>query len=49
MNWIEQILTALMKFFAGQLKTDKTSEDAQKQPDLKRDLLARIDDHERLR
>lgn len=48
MNWIEQIITALLKWLDSLAGKDKTSEDAAKQPDLKRDLLKRIDDHERL-
>ena len=38
----------LIVWFHGLFSADKTSENAKKQPDLKRDLLKRIDDHNRM-
>lgn len=46
MNWIEQIITALLKWLQGLATKDKTVEDAKDQTDLRDDLRRRIDDHE---
>lgn len=46
MNWIEQIITALLKWLQGLATKEKTVEDAKDQTDLRDDLRRRIDDHE---
>jgi uncharacterized protein YPO0396 len=46
MNWIEQIITALLKWLQGLAREDKTVEEAKPQQDLRDDLRRRIDDHE---
>lgn len=46
MNWIEQIITALLKWLHGLAQEDKTVEEAKPQQDLRDDLRRRIDDHE---
>ena len=43
MNFIEQIITALLKWLTGLAKTPPTVEDAKQDPDLKKKLLDRID------
>ena len=47
MNWVEQIVTAILKFLRDVASTDKTSEDAMRDQDLRESLRGRIDDHER--
>lgn len=47
MNWIEQIVSAILKWFTFLVREDKTSQDAKPQDDLKQALHDRIDDHER--
>ena len=42
MNFIEQIVTALLKWVTGLAKTPPTVEDAKSDPDLKKKLLDRI-------
>ena len=46
MNWIEQIVTALLKWLSSLARQDKTSEDANTQDALRADMLHRIDAHE---
>lgn len=46
MNWVEQIITALLKWLQGIATKDKIVEDAKDQTDLRDDLRRRIDDHE---
>lgn len=46
MNWIEQIITAILKWLHGLAREDKTVEEAKDQQDLRDDLRRRIDDHE---
>jgi hypothetical protein len=41
-NFIEQIVTALLKWLTGFVQTPPTVEDAKRDPDLKKKLLARI-------
>ncbi len=43
MNWIEQIVTAFLKWLTGLAKIEPTAEDAKQDPDLKKKLLDRID------
>ena len=43
MNFIEQIITALLKWLTGLVKTPPTVEDAKQDPELKKKLLDRID------
>ena len=47
MNWIEQIVSAILKWFTSLVQSDKTSQDAKPQEDLKQVLRDRIDDNER--
>lgn len=47
-NFLAEFAMKLIVWLHGLFSADKTSEDAKKQPDLKRDLLNRIDDHKRL-
>ena len=47
MNWIEQIVSAILKWFTSLVQSDKTSQDAKPQEDLKQALRDRIDDNER--
>jgi hypothetical protein len=46
LNWIEQIVMALLRWLTGLAREDKTSQDAKPQPELKKRLLDRIDAHE---
>jgi len=43
MNFIEQIVTAILKWLTGLAKTEPTAEDAKPDPELKQKLLDRID------
>jgi len=45
-NWIEQIVTALLKWLVGAVKQDQTCEDAKPQEKLRNELLDRIAEHE---
>ena len=47
-NFLAEFAMKLIGWLHGLLSADKTSEDAKKQTDLKRDLLKRIDDHNRM-
>ena len=47
MNFLSDFVMKLVIWLHALTKQDVTSEDAKKQPDLKRGLLARIDEHER--
>ena len=47
MNFLADLVMKLVIWLHALTKQDVTSEDAKKQPDLKRGLLARIDEHER--
>ena len=47
MNWLEQIVSAILKWFTSFVQSDKTSQDAKPQEDLKKALRDRIDDNER--
>ena len=47
MNFLSDLVMKLVVWLYSLTKQDISSEDAKKQPDLKRDLLARIDEHER--
>ena len=47
MNFLSDFVMKLVIWLHSLTKQDVTSEDAKKQPDLKRGLLARIDEHER--
>jgi hypothetical protein len=47
MNWIEQIVSAILKWFTSLVQSDKISQDAKPQEDLKQALHDRINDHER--
>ena len=42
MNFIEQIVTALLKWLTGFVQKPPTVEDAKQDPDLKKKLLDRI-------
>jgi hypothetical protein len=46
-NFIEQIVTALLKWLTGFVQTPPTVEDAKSDPDLKKKLLDRIADSNR--
>jgi len=46
-NFIEQIVTALLKWLTGFVQTPPTIEDAKRDPDLKKKLLDRIADSNR--
>jgi hypothetical protein len=46
-NFIEQIITALLKWLTGFVQTPPTVEDAKRDPDLKKKLLDRIADSNR--
>lgn len=43
MNFVEQIVTAILKWLTGLAKTQPTAEDAKPDPELKQKLLDRID------
>ncbi len=43
MNWIEQIVTAVLRWLTGLAKTEPTAEDAKPDKELKEKLLDRID------
>jgi len=43
MNFIEQIVTAILKWLTGLAKTEPTAEDAKPDTELKQKLLDRID------
>ena len=47
MNFIEQIVTALLKWLTSFVQTPPTVEDAKRDPDLKKKLLDRIADSNR--
>lgn len=47
MAWIEQIVTALLKWFQQLAQADTTANESKSDPALRADLLRRIDDHER--
>jgi hypothetical protein len=47
MNFLADLVMKLVIWLHALTKQDVSSEDAKKQPDLKRGLLARIDEHER--
>jgi hypothetical protein len=47
MNFLADLVMKLVIWLHALTKEDVSSEDAKKQPDLKRGLLARIDEHER--
>ena len=47
MNFIEQIVVALLKWLTGFVQTPPTVEDAKRDPDLKKKLLDRIADSNR--
>lgn len=47
MNFLADLVMKLVIWLYALTKQDVSSEDAKKQPDLKRGLLARIDEHER--
>ena len=47
MNFIEQIVTALLKWLTGFVQTPPTIEDAKRDPELKKKLLDRIADSNR--
>jgi len=46
-NFIEQIVTALLKWLTGFIQTPPTIEDAKSDPDLKKKLLDRIAESDR--
>jgi hypothetical protein len=46
-NFIEQIVTALLKWLTGFVQTPPTVEDSKQDPDLKKKLLDRIADSNR--
>ena len=43
MNFVEQIVTAILKWLTGLAKTEPTAEDAKPDKELKQKLLDRID------
>jgi len=47
MNFLADLVMKLVIWLHALTKQDVTSEDAKNQPDLKRGLLDRIDEHER--
>ena len=47
MNFIEQIVTALLKWLTGFIQTPPIVEDAKSDPDLKKKLLDRIAESDR--
>ena len=47
MSFLADLIVKLVDWLFSLSKQDVSSEDAKKQPELKRDLLARIDEHER--
>lgn len=49
MIWLEGIVSAILKWLEGLARKDTQSEDAKPQQELKRRLLDRIDQHERMR
>ena len=48
MNWIQQIVTALLQWLESIARNDTNAEFAKPQNDLRRTLLDRIDSHNRL-
>lgn len=46
MNWVEQLLSAFLKWIEGVARKDQTNEDAKRDPNLLRDLQQRIAAHE---
>jgi hypothetical protein len=47
MSFLADLIVKLVDWLFSLSKQDVSSEDAKKQPELKRDLLACIDEHER--
>lgn len=47
MNWIEQLLRAVLHWLTQLAREDKTAQDAQPQDQLRDELRDRIDAHER--
>ena len=47
MSFLADLVVKLIDWLYSLSKQDVSSEDAKKQPELKRDLLARIDEHKR--
>lgn len=48
MNWLEQIITALLKWLSNLTQTDTVANESKPDPDLRANLLRRIDAHERV-
>lgn len=46
MAWLEQIVTALLKWLQGMAQADTVANESKPDPDLRADLLRRIDEHE---
>ena len=49
MNWVEQVVKAVLEWLTRLAKTDQTSEDSKPNDDLKNHLLDRIAESERVR
>ena len=49
MNWVEQLVKAVLEWLTRLAKTDQTSEDSKPNDALKNSLLDRISESERLR
>jgi hypothetical protein len=49
MNWVEQVIKAVLEWLTKLAKTDQTSEDSKPNDALKNHLLDRIAESERLR
>jgi len=49
MNWVEQVIKAVLEWLTKLAKTDQTSEDSKPNDALKNHLLDRISESERLR
>ena len=49
MNWVEQVIKAVLEWLTKLVKTDQTSEDSKPNDALKNSLLDRISESERLR
>ena len=49
MNWVEQVIKAVLEWLTKLAKTDQTSEDSKPNDALKNSLLDRITESERLR
>ncbi len=49
MNWVEQVVKAVLEWLTKLAKTDQTSEDSKPNDALKNHLLDRITESERLR